>query len=348
MRHYKTLTWTDRLKIEAWQKAKIKPQEMAKMLGVHFSTIYRELKRGQYEHLNTDYTTEIRYSPDKSEEKKQEYLRAKGPALKIGNDMAFAKFIEYWISVEKYSPEAALGKIKQLNLIFDTSVCKQTIYRYIEQGVFLTLSNNDLPVKKNKKKRKPKEEKAARAPKGTSIEKRPVEIAERCSFGHWEMDCVEGAKKTKGTLLVLTERITRFEIVRKIKDKTAQSVIKALNMLEREYGSRLFRIIFKTITVDNGSEFSDFLGIQTAINGKNKRTEVYYCHPYSSWERGSNENQNKMVRRHYPKGFDFSKVTQKQINKLQNWINNYPRKIFNYSSSADLFEAYLNEIKSAS
>ena len=162
------------------------------------------------------------------------------------------------------------------------------------------------------------------------------------------MDCVEGAKKTKGTLLVLTERITRFEIVRKIKDKTAQSVIKALNMLEREYGSRLFRIIFKTITVDNGSEFSDFLGIQTAINGKNKRTEVYYCHPYSSWERGSNENQNKMVRRHYPKGFDFSKVTQKQINKLQNWINNYPRKIFNYSSSADLFEAYLNEIKSAS
>lgn len=344
MRHYKTLTWTDRLKIEAWQKAKISPQEMAKMLGVHFSTIYRELKRGQYERLNTDYTTEIRYSPDISEKKKQEHLRAKGPNLKIGNDMAFAEYVEYMISVEKYSPEAVLGKIQKDNLIFKTSVCKQTLYRYIEQGIFLTLSNSDLPVKKNKKKHKSKEEKATRAPKGTSIEKRPAEIAERCSFGHWEMDCVEGAKKTKGTLLVLTERLTRFEIVRKIKDKTAKSVIKALNMLEREYSSRLFRVVFKTITVDNGSEFSDYLGIETAINGKLKRTEVFYCHPYSSWERGSNENQNKLVRRHYPKGFDFSKVTQKQITKLQNWINDYPRKMFNYASSADLFEAYLNEI----
>ena len=347
-RHYKTLTWTDRLNIAAWQKAKIKPQKMAEMLGVHFTTVYRELKRGQYEHLNTDYTTEMRYSPDISEQKKQENLRAKGPDLKIGNDRVYAEYVEYMIRVEKYSPEAVLGKIKQKGLEFKTTVCKQTLYRYIEQGVFLTLSNKDLPVKKNKKKHKPKEEKASRPSKGTSIEKRPAEIAERLSFGHWEMDCVEGTKKTRGTLLVLTERLTRFEIVRKMKDKTAQSVVKALNAIEREYGSVLFRIIFKTITMDNGVEFSDSLGIETSKNGKNKRTETFYCHPYSSWERGSNENQNKMVRRHYPKGFDFDKVTQKQINKLQNWINDYPRKMFNYASSADLFEAYLNDIKSAS
>ena len=348
MRHYKTLTWTDRLKIEAWQKAKIKPQKMAEMLGVHFSTVYRELKRGQYEHLNMDYTTEIRYSPDKSEKKKQDNLRAKGPALKIGNDMAFAEFVEYMISVEKYSPEAALGKIKKDNLEFKTSVCKQTLYRYIEQGVFLTLSNEDLPVKRNKKNHKVKKEKAARPPKGISIEKRPAIIAERSTFGHWEMDCVEGTKKTKGTLLVLTERLTRFEIVRKMKDKTAKSVVKALNAIEREYGVALFRIVFKTLTMDNGVEFSDYAGIEKCVNGKGKRTEAFYCHPYSSWERGSNENQNKLIRRHYPKGFDFDKVTQKQILKLQNWINDYPRKMFDYASSSDLFEAYLNDIKSAS
>lgn len=348
MRHYKTLTWTDRLKIEAWQKAKIKPQKMAEMLGVHFSTIYRELKRGQYEHLNTDYSTEIRYSPDKSEKKKQDFLRSKGPALKIGNDIAFAEFVEYWISVEKYSPEAALAKIKQLNLSFKTSVCKQTLYRYIEQGVFFTLTNEFLPVKKNKSQRKYKSIKASRVTRGVSIEKRPAEVAARSSFGHWEMDCVEGAKQTRGLLLVLTERFTRYEIVRKIKDKTAVSVIKALNSLEREYGAKLFRIVFKTITMDNGCEFSDFRGIETAASGKGKRTSAYYCHPYSSWERGSNENQNKMIRRHYPKGFDFSKITQKQVNKVQDWINNYPRKIFNYASSSDLFEAYLNELKTAS
>ena len=151
MRHYKTLTWADRIKIEAWQKANIKPQRMAEMLGVHFSTVYRELKRGQYEHLNADYTTEIRYSPDISEQKKQDNLRAKGPELKIGDDMEFARFVEYMISVEKYSPEAVLRTIKQKGLKFNTSVSKQTLYRYIEQGVFPMISNNEHHIKRNKK-----------------------------------------------------------------------------------------------------------------------------------------------------------------------------------------------------
>ena len=151
MRHYKTLTWDDRLKIAAWQKVGISPQRMAEELGVHFTTRYRELKRGQYEHLNSDYTTEIRYSPDISEKKKQDHLRAKGAGLKIGNDRAYAEYIEYMIRVEKYSPAAVLGEIKTKGIEFKTTVCKQTLYRYIEQGVFLTLTNQDLPVKRNKK-----------------------------------------------------------------------------------------------------------------------------------------------------------------------------------------------------
>ncbi len=347
MRHYKTLTWDDRLKIAAWQKVGISPQRMAEELGVHFTTIYRELKRGQYEHLNTDYTTEIRYSPDISEKKKQDHLRAKGAGLKIGNDRAYAEYIEYMIRVEKYSPAAVLGEIKTKGIEFKTTVCKQTLYRYIEQGVFLTLTNQDLPVKRNKKEHKHRKVRAAKPQRGTSIEKRPEEINARISFGHWEMDCVEGAKGTKGTLLVLTERLTRFEIIRKMKDKTADSVVKAMNSIEKEYGSALFRILFKTITVDNGSEFADVLGIETSKSGKRVRTKTYYCHPYSSWERGSNENQNKLVRRHYPKGCNFDKVTPADIRKLQNWINHYPRGIFDWYSSADLFEAHLNSLKTA-
>ena len=101
MRHYKTLTWNDRLQIEAWQKVGVSPRQMAAELHVHISTIYRELKRGQYEHLNSDYTTEIRYSPDISEQKKQENLRAKGGGLKIGNDHDFAQFVEFMIGSEK-------------------------------------------------------------------------------------------------------------------------------------------------------------------------------------------------------------------------------------------------------
>lgn len=348
MRHYKTLTWADRLKIAAWQKVGISPVRMAAELGVHYSTIYRELKRGTYEHLNSDYTTEIRYSPDKAEKRKQDNLRAKGAGLKIGNDRAYAEYIEFKIRVEKYSPAAVLGEIRQKGIIFNTTICKQTIYRYIEQGVFLTLTNQDLPVKRNKKEHEYRQVRAARTQKGTSIEKRPPEISARVSFGHWEMDCVEGAKGTKGTLLVLTERLTRYEIIRKMKDKTTNSVVRALNSIERDYGASLFRMLFRTITVDNGTEFSDVASIETNCAGTKARTKAYYCHPYSPWERGSNENANKLVRRHYPKGCNFGKVTAADIKKLERWINNYPRRIFDYFTSQDLFDAHLDKLLTVS
>ena len=349
MRHYKTLTWSDRLKIEAWLRVKTPKKVMAEALGVHISTIYREIKRGQYEHLNTDWTTETRYSPEISEQKKQEFLRAKGGDLKIGNDMEYADYLEYKVAVDKYAPGAILGEIKRKGLKFNTSISKTTFYRYIENGVFLTLTNKSLPVKRNKTEHKyDKVQRAKRPPKGDSIEKRPEEIAERVTFGHWEMDCVEGKKGTKKTLLVLTERKTRNEIIRIMQDKTAASVVKTLNALEREHGPELFAQVFRTITVDNGAEFSDFTGMeQSCILPGCNRTKLYFCHPYSSYERGSNENQNKMVHRHYPKGYDFTSTTPAEIRKLEKWINNYPREIFDYYTSADLYEACPNGLMSA-
>lgn len=187
--------------------------------------------------------------------------RAKGGALKIGNDRDYADYLEYKVAVDRYAPGAILGEIKRKGLQFRTTISKTTFYRYIENGVFLTLTNKNLPVKRNRSEQKyDKVQRAARPPKGDSIEKRPEEIARRIAFGHWEMDCVEGKKGTKKTLLVLTERKTRNEIIRLMKDKTAASVVKALNALEKELGPKLFALIFQTITVDNGSEFSDFSG----------------------------------------------------------------------------------------
>lgn len=344
MRQYKHLTYTNRLQIEAWRKVGIEPRVIAKKLGVHISTIYRELKRGQYEHLNYDYTTEMRYSPEIAEEKNQANLRAKGAPLKIGTDHAYAQYIEYKIRVEKYSPRAILGEIARDGIEFNTTISAPTLYRYIEQGVFLTITNKDLPVKRNKNKRKYNKVRPARAPKGESIEQRPAEIAARNTFGHWEMDCVIGKKGTKKTFLVLTERYTRYEIIRIMKDHTAESVVKALNGIERKYGADLFAKIFKTITIDNGSEFADHLGIEQSCRRTGKRTKTYYCHPYSSYERGSNENQNKMIRRHYPKGVSLEKVTPEDVRKLEKWINHYPRRIFNFYTSADLFEGCINSL----
>lgn len=151
------------------------------------------------------------------------------------------------------------------------------------------------------------------------------------------MDCVEGKKGTNATLLVLTERKTRMEIIRLMPAKTAKNVVKVLNKIEKKIGKKKFSCIFKTITIDNGTEFSDTEGIEKSVFG-GMRTKSYYCHPYSSWERGSNENQNKLVRRQYPKGYDFTNSTPAEIHKLEKWINTYPRKIFDYCTSAELYE----------
>lgn len=346
MRRFKQLTRADRLKIEALDKAKHTPKEIAEQMGVHISTIYRELKRGRYIHTNSDLTEEERYSPDIAHQKYKENLKAKGPALKIGNDRKLAEYIEDKILNEDYSPEAVLGEIKRKGLEFDTTITKTTLYSYIDKGVFMSLTNKALPVKgrRTKKNKKINRKKQARAAAGESIEKRPEEIDTREEFGHWEMDTVVGKRgESKHSLLVLTERKTRDEIVMKLPEHTAAQVVESLNAIEKEWGD-LFPKVFKTITVDNGTEFADYDGIKKSVLTDDERVKVYYCHPYSSYERGSNENQNKLVRRKIPKGTNFDDRTDEDIQRVQDWINNYPRGIFDYRTSAELFEEELAKI----
>lgn len=336
------LTRTDRIKIEALIKAGLSKSKIAAQLGVHRSTIYNELKRGQYMHRNSDYTEELRYSPDIAQEKAEENLKVRGTQLKIGNDIAYANYIEDKIVNEDYSPAAVLGELKAQGKEgnFKTTICVATLYSYIDKGIFLKLTNKNLPVKKNEKRKYNKVKKQqARANAGDSIEKRPEEIEKREEFGHWEMDSVIGQRgKSKNTLLVLTERKTRNEIIFKLPDHTDEAVVAALDRLEKKWGD-MFRRVFESITVDNGSEFADVEGLERSVLAEGeKRTHVYYCHPYSSWERGTNEVTNKMVRRKVPKGTNFDDKTDEEIEKIEGWINNYPRRIHGYHTAAERFD----------
>lgn len=264
-RTFKHLTKADRIRIEALIKAGVKIKEIADMLHVHRSTIYRELKRGRFTALNSDLTTEERYSPDIAHDKYEENLKSKGGSLKIGNDIKLANYIEEKIVKEDYSPAAVLGEIKaqQKESEFSVMICTTTLYSYIDKGIFLHLTNKNLPVKKNKKRTYKKVKKTqARASAGESIEKRPEEIE------------------------------TRDEIVMKLPEHTAAAVVNALDVIERKWGD-MFKQVFKTITMDNGSEFADCEGIERSALGAGSRTKTYYCHPYSSYERGSNEVTNK-------------------------------------------------------
>ena len=337
---YKHLTERNRYKIEILLKEKIKPFEIAQRMKKGTRTIEREIAKGTVRLLNYDLTYRKEYCADTGQRKYEENARNKGPGLKIGKDHKLVKHIENKIIKEKYSPDAVIGEIKEKGLKFETKISTKTLYNYIDRGdVFLSLTNKDLPVKKEVKKRNYKKVKIAHKNlKGTSIEERPESIEKREENGHWEMDCVVGNHGGSGAvLLVLSERRTREEIIFKMPNKTQESVKKIIDKLEIKYGKK-FKDKFKTITVDNGSEFLDFKGIEQSVRKaeKEKRATLYYAHPYSSWERGTNENSNKLIRRFIPKGTDIGKISKAKIKYIEKWMNNYPRRILGYKSAADM------------
>jgi len=294
----------DRLTIEKMLKVGDTRAKIAEAIGVCERTLYYELERRKCEQMTTDLVIVERYCADVAERKYQEHLREKGPGLKLGNDHKFARKVEELIVDHGFSPAAALKAIEADEEEYSPDICQSTLYNYIYRGdVFLTLTPEHLREKgkRHTEHHKGSGKKAARAPRGESIERRPDEIMDREEFGHWEMDCVVGTVGSKRTLLVLTERMTRTGIIMPMRDHTAASVVRALNRLERKY-EKDFHRLFKSITVDNGSEFSNCDGMEKSCRHKGKRTRLYYCHPYSAYERGSNENMNRMIRWFFPKG----------------------------------------------
>jgi len=334
----KHLNYEKRIKIEALSKAGLKSEAIAAQIGCSGRTVRRELAKGRTELLNSDYTYRTEYSADIGQQKHDYNATAKGAGLKIANDYELVGYIEHLIINEHYSPYAAAKQIEK-EARFKTKISGRTIYNYIDMDLFPHLTNKHLQVKKKGKKRKHDEVRTAtNNSKGRSISERPAEIDTRKEYGHWEMDTVVGKKKTKTALLVLSERKTREEIIAKIASKSQYCVVKELDKLERKLGTKRFKEIFKTITCDNGCENLDFEGIERSVLTNRSRTKVYYAHPYSAWERGTNENTNKLIRRFIPKGADIGKFSCKTIKLIEHWINNYPRKIFNGLSSAEMLK----------
>lgn len=322
------MTRDERLQLEALRKAKIPVAQIARQLGFSRQTIYNEIKRGTYTH-EKDGFLQLRYSADKGQDIHNKAQRHKGRPLKIGHDLEYANFLEHKILEDKYSPAAALAAAK--NKGFNTQICVTTLYSYITQGVFYQLTDNDLWEKPTRKPRKDTTPRIAHA-KLPSIEQRPEWINDREEPGHWEMDLVVGPQGSNTVLLTLVERVSRHELMFKLPNRKAATIRSVFDKLERKYPD--FTERFKSITTDNGSEFMEYDQLIKSIRG-GKRFDVYYCHSYAAWEKGSNENHNRMIRRFFPKGTDFSKVTKKRIAEVQDWMNSYPRKILDWAAPND-------------
>ena len=328
----KHLIERERYKIEALFQQGLRASEIGAILTPKRDrrTIERELERGMTLQRDSDLTEKQVYLADVAQRKHDEKAANKGRGLKIGHDRKLAEYIERKIRDEKYSPDAVIGQIKAQGLQFDVTICTKTVYNMIDRGDFLNLTNKDLPVKRDGKKRGYKRVRkvALNNKNGKSIEERPSEANERTEQGHWEIDLVVGKQGTKPAILTLVERMTRKSLYILVKNKTQKEVVSAIKRLRKRIGGN-FNDVFKTITADNGGEFLDSEAIKKAA----KCGEVYYAHPYSSWERGSNENGNRILRRFVPKGTDVGKLTREELQRIEDWVNNYPRRIFGYKSA---------------
>jgi len=336
----KHLNRIDKLFIEKAHNEKIHVSTIAAMCGVHVSTIYKELKHGEVTHRRSDLTEYTAYSAERSDILRKCKLAAKDMPNKQNTDVFI--YVATRIIDQHKSPDVIHSDMVKDN--YKHTVSTKTIYNWVDQGIIPGVTNSNLW---EKTKRKPKTKynhiSQTAVPPDKRIDNRPAHIDDRDEFGHWEMDLIVGGQgcSTK-VLLTVIERKTRKQIVKTLPNKKQCSVSRAINKLEKEYGAEQFKKIFKTITVDNGTEFKHYNKLERSVfNKKEKRTTIYYAHPYSSWERGSNENGNRFIRRFIDKGSDIAHYTELEIEQSIQWINNYPRKVIGYKTAEEYFNQEL-------
>lgn len=345
-RHFKHLSDIQRGKLEQLAKCGTYTQaEMACELRVSQSTVSRELRRGK--------TRQLDYQRNYYEQ----YIAVSGARVYKEN-----RANSHARDHHKYS--AAFFATLSENLVpknglrlhsVDTFVrtyrkshpeervpCTKTVYALINAAV-LSIRNIDLPMKTRMRPRK----KTVSEPKGRnsrhlgrSIEHRAPEVLSRETFGHWEVDLVLG-KKTKNEPVIITmvERKTRYFLTKKVWGKSAALVQKGVLDLMKKQGLEQF----KTLTTDNGSEFSTL----SLIEESSSDVQVFFTHAYASWEKGTNERHNRMLREFIPKGVTLSPLSYSHLHAITDTINNRPRKIMGYATPAERLQEELAKSKTA-
>jgi IS30 family transposase len=337
------ITERERFKIEGLLEGKKSVDEIALILGRDRSTIYHEKRRGTIRRLGYDFVEKEAYRANVGQADYEKQGRNKERSLKIGKDKELEAYIRIKLIKEKFSPDAIIGQIEADGLVFVGIITTKTLYNYIDAGFFAGISNKDLWQKRNKKKRGYKKVFRVNTQNREcrSIEERPKKVDNRVEYGHWEGDTIKGPMGSRAGLFTLTERKSREEIIIKIAECTQAAIREAIDELEVSYGVA-FKVKFKSITFDNGVEFLGWRLLEVSLlKPAASRTTIYFAHSYSSWERGTNENQNRMIRRFVPKGTNIANISDKEVQWIQDWMNNYPRKILGYKTANQMARACL-------
>lgn len=310
---YHQITSEERYTISTLRRQGYTAAKIARYLGRHPSSIYREIRRNS--------CRDGWYRPSKASR------RTRGRRSRSRRNKQFTaldyEIVEGLLS-EKWSPEQISGYLK-INDVF--LISHETIYRYIwrdkKKGGLLYLHLRCSG--KQKRKRYGAYDSRGRLAGKKHISERPSEVEERQVFGHWEIDTVAGTG-SKHCIVTLVERKSGLVQIGKLKNRTAKELNQKVIHLITQSHSR-----FKTITADNGTEFHGYKKVE-------KKTGVpfYFATPYHSWERGTNENTNGLIRQYLPKGMSMEKIDQQYCNYIADKLNSRPRKRHGYETPADV------------
>jgi len=316
-KHYQHFTLAEREELALGLEKGESPSLIAKRLGKHRSSVSREIKR------NTVHASQRPYRASSAHNQAQKRALASHQRERLANP-AIRSYGEEQLKL-RWSPQRIAGRLARDTPALKTSY--ETIYQWVYHD-----RRDLIPflLKAHQKRHKRPSHKHARAskiPHRTDIAQRPLHIASRTEAGHGEADTVV-SRYGKAVVAVFVERSSRLYVVIKMKDKTAQSMHKATIKALSRFPAHLR----KTITYDNGTE-----NTWHELTNQMLGTKSYFCKPYHSWEKGSVENRNGILRRYFPKHFNWDMTTQKKINKVVASINATPMVCLDYRSPAELF-----------
>lgn len=328
VRSYQQLCSAERGAIEALHRQGLSCRAIALVLRRNPSTISRELRRGAVDHMSSNRRIHSAYFANAAQARHERArLNSRSHGLLHSCDYFFDDLIK---ALHQRPRVHSLDSfVHTFKMMYPHLKCPSTptIYRYIDQGL-LPITNVDLPMKLRRRVKHPGKRHARMNKRklGDSIEVRPEVVDTRSGAGHWEGDLVKGKRvRSEPALMTLTERYSRTEIIVKIPNYRAETCRAALQDTIDDYGAKEF----ETITFDNGSEFAAL----SQVTG----TKIFFAHPYSPWERGSNENANGLLREYFPKGRSLKTVTADQVQAVQSALNHRPRRSLGWLRPCDYY-----------
>ncbi len=317
---YRQLTLEERVLISYMTTQGFLPAEIARQLGRHRSTISRELSRNRCSGFDTCYRFGTAHRRTIARRR-----RSRRNLHYSNNDFALVRKL----LKQEWSPEQIVGHIRRFNLM-QRRLSHETIYQYIwrdKANGGLLWKDLRQSSKQRRKRYNAYDSRGRRAGK-RHISDRPASVNARRIRGHWEIDTVIG-HGSKHCIVTLVERKSGFTLIGQLKDRTTDSLNKRCIKLVQKCTASV-----KTITADNGTEFNQYPTIEAATNAV-----FYFANPYHSWERGTNENTNGLIRQYLPKKTSMESLTQQQCDRIAHKLNTRPRKRLNFKTPEEVLYA---------